>query len=62
MPGGKNEKKAATDDIPCFNEIILRRALTAYESYSAELKTRCCPDVIVNLKNCIEDNLTLTKV
>ena len=64
MPGkgGKGDKKATTDVKPSFNELILKKFLLVYESYSFEHNVKCSPDVINNIKQCIEENLPLTKV
>lgn len=59
--GGKVEKKGA-DDAPCFNEIILKKLLVSYTAYSEDAKVRLSPDIITNIKDCLAENLSLTKL
>ena len=59
--GGKSEKKDA-DNVPCFNEIILKKLLSSYTAYSEESKVRISPDIIANIKKCLNENASLTKV
>ena len=59
--GGKGDKKA-TDDVPCFNEIILKKLLASYTAYSEESRVRPSPDIVNNIKQCLAENLSLTKV
>lgn len=61
MPG-KGEKKNAVEDVPCFNEIILKKFLVSYPSYSEELNVRVSPEIISNVKQCLEDDVPLSKV
>lgn len=60
MSKGKGDKKV--DDVPCFNEIILKKLLVNYASLSEEFGVRVSPDIIVNIKKCLEDDLPLTKL
>jgi len=58
---GKTDKKA-TEDVPCFNEIILKKLLASYSAYSEESQVRLSPDIVNNIKQCLAENLSLTKV
>jgi hypothetical protein len=60
--GKKDKKKKAPTDTPSINFLILKRFLNLYENYSAQLNSKCCPDVIKAAKTCLEQDSTLTKV
>ena len=60
---GKGEqKKKGPDDVPSINTLILKRFLHLYELYSAQLDSKCCPDVVKAARDCLETDTVLTKV
>ena len=58
--GGKEKKADA--EVPCFNEIILKKFLVNYALYSEQCNVRQSPDIVTYVKLCLEDNLSLTRV
>jgi hypothetical protein len=59
---GKSGKKKGPNDGPTVNELALRRLLKLYDTYSNEMNSKCCPEVIKNIKNCLEEETDLRKV
>lgn len=58
--GGKDKK--AVDEVPCFNEIILKKFLVSYDNRSAEFNVRTSPDIISYVKQCLEDDVPMSKI
>lgn len=57
-----NKKKKSASDVPSVNTLILKRFLHLYENYSAQLNSKCCPDVVKAAKASLEADSTMTKV
>lgn len=60
--GKSDKKKKSPDDVPSINTLILKKFLHLYETYSAQLNSKCCPDVIKGARDCLEGDKVLTKV
>lgn len=52
---GKKGKKRGPNDAPTVSEIILKKILKFYELYSNELNVKSCPDVVRDIKECLEE-------
>lgn len=51
----KKGKKRSPNDPPSFGEIILKKILKFYDQYSNELNSKCSPDVVKSIKECLEE-------
>lgn len=58
--GGKDKK--ADGEVACYNEIMLKKFLTNYATYSEECNVRQSPDIVAYVRHCLEENLSITKV
>jgi hypothetical protein len=60
--GKGDKKKKSPDDAPSINTLILKKFLHLYDVYSANLNSKCCPDVVKAARDCLENDTVLTKV
>lgn len=58
----KKPKPKRSQEGPLLTEIIQKKLLKYYENYSNEMGVKTCPDVVKEIKACLENGKDLKKI